>query len=208
MLKRNKKKNCKLSQKDTESKAWDLLCVDLIGQYQFTPKGRGKKYQMITKNGKTVYLQAVIMMDTATGWIEICTGHSARANLVSYIVELAWLTRYPLPSKVIVECGNEILAEFNTMIQANYSITVKPIISRIPKTNSILERFHQTIGNIIHTFKVQDMVLDDENLWDGILASTIFTLFATVFNTIQYTPAQLVFGQNTILNTFQKLNWQ
>ena len=34
--------------------SWDVLCVDLIGQYQFTPKGRGKKYQMTIKNGKTI----------------------------------------------------------------------------------------------------------------------------------------------------------
>ena len=66
-----------------------------------------------------------------------------------------------LPSKVIVDRGNEFLAEFNTIIQADYSITVKPITSRNPQANSILERVHQTIGNIIRTFKVQDMELDD-----------------------------------------------
>ena len=118
---------------------------------------------MTTKNGKTVYLQAVTMIDSATGWIKVCLVTSARADLVSNIVELAWLTRYPLPSKVIVDRGNEFLAEFKTMIQANYGITVKPITSRNPQANSILERVHQTIGNIIRTFKVQDMVLDDEN---------------------------------------------
>ena len=49
------------------------------------------------------------------------------------------------------------------MIQANYGIELKPITSRSQQTNSILERVRQTIGNIRHTFKVQDMVLDDEN---------------------------------------------
>ena len=39
--------------------------------------------------------------------------------LVSNIVELAWLTRYPLPSKVIVDRGNEFSAEFETTVQAN-----------------------------------------------------------------------------------------
>ena len=120
------------------------------------------------------------MIDSATGWTENCTVSSTAADLVSNIVELVWLTRYPLPSKVIVDCGNEFLAEFKTMIQANYGITVKPITSRNPQANSILERVHQTIGNIIRTFKVQDMVLDDDNPWDGILASTMFALRATV----------------------------
>ena len=56
-----------------------------------------------TINRKTVNLQAVTMIDTATGWIEICTAPSARADLESNIEELAWLTRYSLPSKVIVK---------------------------------------------------------------------------------------------------------
>ena len=62
---------------------------------------------MTTKNGKIVYVHTITMIDPATGWIEICTVPSARADLVSNIVELAWLTRYPLPSKVIVHRGNE-----------------------------------------------------------------------------------------------------
>ena len=128
---------------------------------------------MTTKNRKTVYLQAVTIIDPATGWIEIHTVPSARADLVSNIVELAWLTRYPLPSKVIIDCGNKFLVEFKTMIQANYGIKVKLITSRNPQANSILERVRQTIGNITRAFKVQDMVLDDENTWDRILASTI-----------------------------------
>ena len=74
---------------------------------------------MTAKNGKTVYLQAVTMIDPATGWIEMHTIPSARTDLVPYIVELAWLTRYPLHSKVIVDRGNEFLAEFKTMIQTN-----------------------------------------------------------------------------------------
>ena len=83
------------------------------------PKGGGKKYQMTTKNRKTVYLQAVTMIDLATAWIEIRMVPSACTYLVSNIVELSWLTRYPLPSKVIVDRGNEFLAGFKTMIPAN-----------------------------------------------------------------------------------------
>ena len=66
-----------------ETILWDTLCVQLIiGKYQCTPKGEGKKfqilpkgdekkYEMTTKLGKSVYLQAVTMIDQATGWIDI-----------------------------------------------------------------------------------------------------------------------------------------
>ena len=107
----------------------------------------------------------------------------------SYQVELAWLTRYPLPNKVIVDRGNVFLAEFREMITNDYGITVKPITSRNPQANAILERVHQTIGNILRTFKVQNMVLDDKNPWNSILTSTMFALRATVHTTTQYTSA-------------------
>ena len=52
------------------------------------------------------------------------------------------------------------------------------------------------------------MVLDDENPWDRIFASIIFSLRATLHTTTQYTPAQLVFGRDLILNTRHNANWQ
>ena len=97
----------KLPPKEAETKPWDVPCTDLVGQYQFITKGGVKIYQMATKNGKFIYLQTVTMIDPATGWIEILTVLSAQAELVSNQVERAWLTRYPLPSKVILYQGNE-----------------------------------------------------------------------------------------------------
>ena len=49
---------------------------------------------MTTKSGKSVYLQAVTMIDPATGWIEIRTVQSERVDLIANQEELAWLTRY------------------------------------------------------------------------------------------------------------------
>ena len=117
-------------------------------------------------------------------------------------VELAWITRCPISSKTIVYGGNEFLAEFN------YSITVKPLISSNPQANSILERVHQTLGNIIRTIKEEDLVRDDENSWDGILAPIMFALCASVYTTTQHVPAELIFGRDSILNTTHKTNWQ
>ena len=56
---------------------------------------------------------------------------SARADLVSNQVDLAWLARYPLPSKVIVDSGHK-LAKFKTMIQAAYGIKEESMTLRKP----------------------------------------------------------------------------
>ena len=54
---------------------------------------------MATKNGKIVDLQAVTMIDPATGWIEFRTASSDRIDLVSTIVELLQETRNLIPYK-------------------------------------------------------------------------------------------------------------
>ena len=77
---------------------------------------------MTIKNRKSIYLQVVTMIDLAMGYMEICTVPSAQTDLVSLQVELVWLTMYQLPSKVIVDCGNEFLAELKTIAQTKYSI--------------------------------------------------------------------------------------
>ena len=97
-----------------------MLCIDLIGKYRLTLKKQGNKYAMKDKNDKDVYLQAVIMIDTATGWIEICFVPEARANSVDNQIELAWLTRYPLPNKIIVDRGKDYLADIKTMMSNDY----------------------------------------------------------------------------------------
>ena len=61
----------------------------------------------------------------------------------------------------------------------------------------IIERTQQTIGNIIRTFDVYNIVNNDP--LSGILAATMFAV-ATYHTTLQVSPMQLVFGQDAILN--------
>ena len=94
------------------------------------------------------------------------------------------------------------------MMANDYGIPCNSISIRNPKGSVIVERVHQTIGNIIRTFKIQEMDLDDENPWEGILSSTMFAIRSTVHTTTQHTPSQLVFGRDAILNINQEANWQ
>ena len=54
-----------------------------------------------------------------------------------------------------------------------------------PQAYAVLDRVCQTIGNILRTFKVENIVLDDKNPLDGILAYAMFTLKAIVHTTTQ-----------------------
>ena len=56
-----------------------------------------------------------------------------------------------------------------------------------PQANAVVERAHQTIGNMINTqgFKSKDDILDG---WAGTLAALGFTMRATVHATTRATP--------------------
>jgi hypothetical protein len=65
------------------------------------------------------------MIDPATGWFEIASITTKRANIISNIIEQTWFTRYPWPSQVILDRGTKFMAEFTTMIEEEYGITKK-----------------------------------------------------------------------------------
>ena len=99
------------------------------------------------------------------------------------------------------------MGEFSRMIKEDYGLRKKPITTRNPQANSIIERVHQTVGQMLRTFRVQDTE-DLVNPLDGILAAVSFALRATVHTTTQYTPTQLVFGRDHILNIKREIDWK
>ena len=145
------------------------------------------------------------MIDPATGWLEIKELTNKEASTTANLVEQTWLTRYPIPQILTYDRGTEFMAEFAEMIENDYGIKRKGTTVRNPQANAILERVHQTIGNIIRTFSKEN--LDEENPWGGILAATMFAVRATFHTTMQATPTQLVFGRDSILNTKFEANW-
>ena len=117
---------------------------------------------------------------------------------IADITEKTWFTRYPLPQRIVSDRGTEFMAEFAKMCHNDYGLKRKPITTRNPQYDEIIKRIHQTIGNIIRTFDVSNIVNND--LWSGILAATMFAVRATYHTTLQASPMQLVFGRDAILN--------
>ena len=116
----NERNYSKLPAKQAEIQPGDMHCIDLIGKYRMTPNKGGRKYAMKGKKDKNIYYQAITMIDPATGWIEIEFVPEVRADLVANQVELAWLTRHPLPNKITVDRGKELLVECKTMMANDY----------------------------------------------------------------------------------------
>ena len=98
------------------------------------------------------------------------------------------------------------MAEFTNMCQNEYGLKSKAITTKNPQSNAIVKLVHQTIGDIICTFGVSNIVNKDP--WSGILAATMFAVRATYHTTPQASPMQLVFGRDTILKINQVADWE
>ena len=134
----SKRKYGKLPAKQAEEHPWDTLCVDLIGPYKIKRKSK-----------KDLKLWCLTMIDPVTGWFEMAQIKDKTAAQVADTAERTWFTRYPYPNKVVLDRGKEFMAEFSQMIKNDYGIKPRPITTRNPQANAIIERVHQTIGNIL-----------------------------------------------------------
>jgi hypothetical protein len=99
------------------------------------------------------------------------------------------------------------MAEFAEMVEVDYSIKKKGITVRNPQANAIIERIHQTMGNMLRTFELAESEVETNVELDGILSAIMFGLRATYHITLQATPAQLVFGRDAILNVHFEADW-
>ena len=101
------------------------------------------------------------------------------------------------------------MAEVKTMLQNDYGYNVTQIATQNPQANAILERIHQTIGNMIRTYQLPtNNTLDEEDPFSGLLSAVAFATRATVHTTLGATPSQLVFGRDAITNTPFEADWE
>ena len=88
------------------------------------------------------------------------------------------------------------MAEFVKMCQIYYVPKRKPITTRNPQSNAIIKRIHQTIGNIIRTFDVSNIVNNDP--WSGILAAIRFAVRATYHTTLHDRGGKYFQGEKAV----------
>ena len=196
LTKKTKKKVGHLPPKQAECNPWDILCIDLIGPYTIERKGK-----------KPLSLHCMTMIDPATGWFEMVEIPNKQADTISNILEQTWMCRYPWPQKVICDRGSEFMAEVKQMLQEDYGCNVNQITTRNPQANAILERIHQTIGNMVRTTQLHSTEVDEQDPFSGLLSAAAFATRATVHTTLGATPSQLVFGRDAMVNTKFIADW-
>jgi hypothetical protein len=184
--------------KIAESQPWEHSCVDMIGPHQIRRKGK-----------KALRLQAIAVIDPATGWFEIIQSETKTADVGANKVKIAWLSRCPWPMRIACDHGSEFIGnEFQRLIEEEHDIEAKPSSKRNPQSDAILERIHQTIGDMLRTFEVENQPIDKSDPWSGILSAAAWAARSGHHATLQSTPGQLVFGRDMIWDTAHVADWQ
>jgi hypothetical protein len=194
-----KEKHGHVPPKIAESQPWEHSCVDMIGPCQIRRKGK-----------KTSRLQAITVIDPATGWFEIIQSETKTADVVANEVEITWLSRHPWPMRITCDHGSEFIgSEFQHLIEEECDIEAKPSSERNPRSNAILERIHQTIGNVLCTFEAENQPIDKLDPWSsGILSAAAWAVRSARHTASQSTPGQLVFGRDMIWDMACVADWQ
>jgi transposase InsO family protein len=177
---------------------WHTVAVDLVGPWTIRAKNR------------TIKLSALTVIDVATRWMEIARIFSKEDEYIAKVFDREWLSRYPRPLVCIHDEGGEFGHEFRELL-ASYGIQSSPIGVKNPQSNAILERTHQTIGDMLRTYEFENMELplDDggDDTFDGILASVAFAMRAAYHTALKATPAQMVFGRDMFFPTRYLADW-
>jgi hypothetical protein len=89
----------------------------------------------------------------------------------------------------------------------NYGITPKSSTEYNPQANSIIERVHLTLGNMLRTFQLEETEIKEEDPFSAILSSVAWAIRSTYHTVLNATPGQLVFGRDMVLPIACKAEW-
>jgi len=173
--------------KDIETAPWRDVCLDLSGPWK------------TTINGKEVHFHALTAIDPFTSWIEIIPVLSKTGPHITSLFEQEWLRRYPRPGRVIYDQGSEFQNEDFYKLCAKWNLLLEPITTANPQANSIVERVHRIMGDMIRVQLTQQHEHDDPIR--DIFTAAAYGIRATVHGTTLFTPGQIVFNKDMILRT-------
>jgi len=179
---------------------WHTLCIDMVSPYKFGNEKKPETY---------IEFHCMTMIDPATGFFDIVDIGQKTANVIANWLEIHWLSRHPWSTEITMDKGSEFAAEVRDTLKNECGFVRKIITSRNPQSNSMIERCHKTLHNMIRSAQTMDKRdLDKFFGFQGVLAACRKAMNSTVHTTSRATPTQLVFGHDAMLNASFQADWQ
>jgi hypothetical protein len=113
-----------------------------------------------------------------------------------------WLARYPRPNQVIFDPGTEFKGEFRDMLR-RHGIHPSPTTVKNPQANSICERLHQTVADVLRPLLYAEPPqhsLEAANVVDTALATAAYAARSSIHSTMKISPGAAVFQRDMLLD--------
>ena len=166
------------------------VAVDMIGPWK------------VTVNGQQLVFQALTSIDTVTNLVEIALCAPNGLD-VSRRFEHSWLFRYPRPTKCIHDAGSEFNNHDFQFLLTDWGIEGHPISVKNPQANSICERLHLTIANLISVFvhtHPPNSPLEAQRLVEDAIATASHAYRSAIHSTLGASPGAIVFHRDMFLD--------
>ena len=180
-----------LAEREVSLLPWQHVAVDLISPWSMT----------IGHN--EVNFIALTTVDTVTNLAEITRLSNKTSSHVALQFVNSWLARYPRPVYCSHDQGGEFIGwEFQNMLN-RYGIRPRPTTSKNPQANSICERIHQSVGNMLRALRNMhppEGIEDATQLVDTAVAMAMYAIRCSHTTALSSTPGGVAFGRDMILN--------
>jgi len=181
-----------LPPRTAELMPWTGLQVDNIGPWKVT-----------LPNGNEVEFNAVTFIDPVSNLFEVARINNHTSEHLAMQLQNVWLSRYPWPRYLVHDKeGCFTAVPFQNVLHA-CNIDDKTITTKNPTAQGIVERVHQTIGNVLrtllHAHTPQNMA-QASDLIDTALANAMHAARATYHRSLRASPGQVVFGRDMFVD--------
>ena len=166
------------------------VAVDSIGPWR------------VTVNGQQMIFRALTMIDTVSNLVEIKRCRATGLD-TARTFEREWLYRYPRPNKCIHDNGPEFNNHDFQFLLTDWGVKAHPISVANPQANSICERLHLTVANLISVFVHSNPPQTAQaatNLVDEAIATASHAYRSTVHSTLGVSPGALVYHRDMLLD--------
>jgi hypothetical protein len=151
-----------------------------------------KRLRRQTVNGKEILIADEIFNNTS--------------ERTAKLVNKTWLCRYPRCCYLIYDNGSEFKLHFNYLCES-YGIMRKPTTVKNSRANSILERVHQVLGQMLCTAELDmadSFTPDDVDVFIDNLALAICSTYHTV---LKASPGAAIFGCDMLFDNPFVADW-
>ena len=154
---------------------FEIISIDFCGPLRVNAQGKKYILGIIDHCSKYVSLSAVRNQDERTA---------------AHVLMNQWILKFGAPRKILLDCGKAFEARMIKELADKYKFKLQYSSPYHHSANGLIERQFRTIRDYIAT-SLKDKLRKD---WVDVLPEIEFTMNSTIQQTINKSPAEVVFG--------------